>query len=706
MTQFQPQRERNDFQDRGDRGDFRDRGDRYDRDRERPSAYGQSDGVRSSFVPAAAGEPEYSSYEDAEAAFFKCMKRYNVQPDWTFKQMVDACVKDSQYRSIKDPKDRQVAFEKYQIEARLQDKEREKERVAKLRQGFQNMLKSHPEIKPYTRWNTARPIIEGETTFRSTDDEAERRQMFTEYIGELREAHLRQEVATRKSALDDMTGLMKELVLDPYTKWSEAQGLLEGDKRFGNDAKFKSLQRVDILTVFADHIRAIERHAVDARQLQKAQRTRVERRNRDNFKALLGELRTQGLIKAGTRWMDIYPHVVSDPRYDAILGQTGSTPLDLFWDVVEEEEQIFRSQRNEVLDILDDKRFEMTSTTPFPSFLTVIQPDPRASTISERDLEIIFNRLHGKILKREEEDRHHAERAQRRAIDALRSVIKHLDPAVRVNDVWADVKSRVEHFDEYRALDDDARRTAFEKHIKRLKEKEVESERDRERRSERGRERDGRRNGTSGRDRERDRRSQRLTPEDNAYEADRKRAVAERERQYRKASFTAASPPPVSETRSSRHGRERVDSPRERYEGRERDRERDRFDDHDRYERGRLSGPPVSGAYDRERRDRELDRERSYVSRADPREGVAKVLDYGESESVGASASGTGGVNGGSGNRRRRGSEGTEDGASEKRDTKRAKRGDRSSKTPGVVEEEKEEEALKSGSEEGEIEEV
>lgn len=303
----------------------------------------------------------------------------------------------------------------------------------------------------------------------------------------------------------------------------------------------------------------------------------------------------------------------------------------------------------------------MTSSTPLPAFLSVIQSDPRASAISERDLEIIYNRLHDKIIKREEEDRHHAERAQRRAIDALRSVIKHLDPPVRVTDAWADVKPRVEHFDEYRALDDDARRAAFEKVIRRLKEKEAESERDRERR----RDRDGdRRNGTSDR-RDRDRRSTRhsRTPEIDAYEADRKRAVAEREKQYRKASFTAGSPPPGSETRGSRHGRERLDSPRDRFEGRERERERDRdrFDDHDRerYDRGRLSGPPIPGPYDRERRERELDRERSYVSRADPREGAAKVLDYGESESVGASASGN--VSAGGGSRRRRGSEG-EDG--------------------------------------------
>lgn len=336
--------------------------------------------------------------------------------------------------------------------------------------------------------------------------------------------------------------------------------------------------------------------------------------------------------------------------------------------------------------------------------------------MSVTDLTTIFNRLHEKIMKREEEDRHHAERAQRRAVDALRSVIKHLDPPVRATDAWTEVKARVEGFEEYRALDDEARRAAFDKVVRRLKEKEADSERDRDRDRHRDRERDPRRNGTSDRrDRDRDARAPRSrhsrTPEIDAYEADRKRAVAERERQYRKASFTAASPPPVSEPRSSRHGRgERVDSPRERerFDGRERERD-------ERYERGRLSAGP--GPYDRERRDRELDRERNYGSRADPREGAAKVLDYGESDSVGASAGGGGSVtgavghNGGSSSRRRRGSDGGDDEEEGgKRDSKRAKVGRERdgvarSKTP-AKEEAKEEEALKSGSEEGEIEEV
>ena len=39
--------------------------------------------------------------------------------------------------------------------------------------------------------------------------------------------------------------------------------------------------------------------------------------------------------------------------------------------------------------------------------------------------------------------------------------------------------------------------------------------------------------------------------------------------------------------------------------------------------------------YDRERREREMERERSYVSRADPRE-KGRALDYGDEDAVGS----------------------------------------------------------------------
>ncbi|KIW52071.1 hypothetical protein PV05_07742 [Exophiala xenobiotica] len=624
--------------------------------------------------------PDYSSFEEAEAAFMKLLRRSNVQAEWTWEQTMKATIRDPQYRALKDPKDRKAAFEKFSVEVRQQEREKAKERLAKLRTDFGKMLRTHPEIKHYSRWKTIRPIIEGETVFRSTDNEDERKQLFEEYIVELKKQHIEQEAATRKSALDDLGAILKALELEPYTRWSQAQEILDQNERIQTDERFKLLSKSDVLTAFENHIKSLERNFNDARQQQKASKARRERQNRDKFLELLQSLRSQGKIKAGTKWMSILPTIQDDPRYVAMLGHAGSTPLDLFWDIVEEEERALRGRRNDVYDVLEDKRYEVTPKTSLDEFLDIMHADRRTANIDRDVLELIYQRLHEKVMRRSEDEKHAADRHQRRAVDALRSRIKHLEPPVRITDSWETVKARVEKMNEYQAVEsEDLRRSAYEKVVKRLKEKEEDAERERERRHSRRDDDRDRRNGHRG-----ETKYGRLSksPEPDAYEADRRKAMAAREKQYRKASSLGLSPPPSS------------------YRDRER---RERDERHGRLDRDRISPSRHMSAYERERREREEERERLYRTRADPR-STRDELNYGEeSRSVA-----------GSERRRRRGdgsdAESVESG---RRSAKRSRRergnsGEKDkSKTPEPVKPElvAEPSGVHSGSEEGEIEE-
>lgn len=333
-------------------------GSGYDQSRDQREVIGESrqltfgNDIRAQqFVPAS-NDPEYATPEEAEAAFVKLLRRSGVQPDWTWEQTLRAIVKDPQYRAIKDPRERKAAFEKYCSDVIAQDKEKAKERLTKLRTDFATMLRSHPEIKYYTRWKTARPMIEGETIFRSTNDESERRQLFEDYIVDLKKAHREQQASLRKSAMDGLIDLLPNLNLEPYTRWSEAQQIISGTEPFQNDEKYQSLSKFDILTVFQNHMKAVERTFNDNRQAQKAKKLRKERQNRDGFLSLLKELRQDGKIKAGTKWSQIIPIIENDPRYKAMIGQNGSTPQELFWDLIEEEERSLRGTRNDVTDVI------------------------------------------------------------------------------------------------------------------------------------------------------------------------------------------------------------------------------------------------------------------------------------------------------------------------------------------------------------------
>lgn len=214
--------------------------------------------------------------------------------------------------------------------------------------------------------------------------------------------------------------------------------------------------------------------------------------------------------------------------------------------------------------------------------------------------------------------------------------MKRLDPPITLIDTYEKVKSRLQKVPEFQAVtSDEGRRSAFDKHMRRLREKEEELEKDRRRRDrsrdrfrerERERSRDrGERSHRSGRTPRRSSRS----PEPDLYEADRRKAIAERERNYRKTSMAETL---LSDRRSSdghEHHRDRDrerERDRDRYRERERDRDRDRYRDEDRPPRSRRDEP--LSHYERERRDREEERERSYRRRVVERD--VDDLNYGD----------------------------------------------------------------------------
>lgn len=311
-----------------------------------------SDPKAQAFVPAT-NDPEYATAEEAEAVFAKLLKRNGVQHDWTWEQAIRATARDPQFRAIKNPRDRKAAFEKFCEDVVVQDNERARERLAKLRADFETMLKRHPEITHYTRWKTARPMIEGETIFRSTDNEDERHRLFEEYIFGLKKAHAEAETSMRKSAMDGLVDLLPKLNLEPYTRWSDAQGILSSTQPFQIEPKYKTLSQFDILLAFQNHMKALERAFNDSKQEEKNRKLRKERKARDAFKQLLAELRKDGKINAGTKWSRLVPLIENDACYTGMAGLGGSTPQELFWDIIEEEERGLRVPRNDVIDVLD-----------------------------------------------------------------------------------------------------------------------------------------------------------------------------------------------------------------------------------------------------------------------------------------------------------------------------------------------------------------
>jgi len=83
--------------------------------------------------------------------------------------------------------------------------------------------------------------------------------------------------------MEELANLLKSLNLEPYTRWSEAQSIIQNHERFKSEERFQALTKLDILNTFEGHIKQLERAFNDQKQRTKALKMRKERKNREAF---------------------------------------------------------------------------------------------------------------------------------------------------------------------------------------------------------------------------------------------------------------------------------------------------------------------------------------------------------------------------------------------------------------------------------------
>lgn len=440
--------------------------------------------------------PDYESPEDAVNAFKDMLRERKIDGEQhTWPSAMKLLIQDPRYWAIPMPLERKRVFDEYSKEARA-------ERAKKRHQAREEQLKAmtmalaqYSNIKYYTRWRTVKDsILSEDPVFRSVVEGGDENDVklchyaFNLYRQKLREAYEANQARERKAAITKLGTLLNTLDISATSaQWLDTFNLLKNTPKFADDPRLSAMPRRDILIAYEEYIRTEEKRQNEQVQKIKKLQRRKERKVREEFAALLQELHQQGQIKASTKWMNIRQVFENDKRYIEICGQPGSTPLELFWDIVEEEGRKLKLQREQVIDLITAKRFTVDDNTPFDSFAQFVRTTmaethkdaAAADSISQSNLETIFVDIKLSEARKREEDRQADKRRIQRAQDNLRGVISDLeDPRVGLNDKWEDVKPRISHTEEYARLEkEDLRREAFDKFIRRLQEWEKDRER-------------------------------------------------------------------------------------------------------------------------------------------------------------------------------------------------------------------------------------
>ncbi|KAF8916176.1 hypothetical protein CPB85DRAFT_1374657 [Mucidula mucida] len=441
----------------------------------------------SSILPARPNMPDdpviphngFATVEEGEKAFTHLLRKAGVAPDWTWEKTMRAIITDPLYKALNSLSEKKAVFEKYTLSLVNKEKEEREARLAKLRPALRNMLKGNPNVFHYTTFSTADKLFSQHPIWQTARIESERRLIFEEYVEGLKAREAQERTAARTRATAKVVSLFKQLGVDAVTRWRTAYNLIIDSDEWKSDPEIQKLPPLDILLAFEDYSRVKEREFDDQMRKEQVENTRKQRKAREAFKELLQELVDGGKLKARTKWKQVYPLFSKDERYLNMLGNPGSNQLELFWDLVDGFDQKLDAKIATLEDALKarDEAFEVKADTSEDTFIQVVSSLEHSSVkeLSKDDLVDIYNTLRETALKKVADERRRAERKLRHLQDDFRYALKKLPEPIDYNMTYEAALPLMDHLPEFKAIEDEeARRTAFAKFVKRQKERQRE----------------------------------------------------------------------------------------------------------------------------------------------------------------------------------------------------------------------------------------
>jgi len=391
---------------------------------------------------------EWNTKEEAKQAFKELLREKNLPSTSTWEQAMKHIVHDYRFEALAKVNEKKQVFNTYKQQKANEEKEQERERAKENKEKLRIYLEEHPRMHSHVRWRKACEMFENDKMW-SVVPERERKDLFEDVLfflaGKEKEDEKKAHAYNRKYMLEVFSNIP---ALTYRTLWSEAADILKDDAKYAKDDKVQEImleEKEDALAAYCEHIREVEKEYEEERIHEKNKIKRQQRKHREGFCTLLNELHNQGYINSMSRWMDLFPKLSNDARFSKMLGQPGSTPLDLFKFFVEDLKSRYADEKKIIKEILKDKQFQIEMRTAFEEYNAIIIADQRSVTLDPGNIKMSFNSMHEKAEAREKERAKKEEREARRRESSFRTMLKQAAPPLELGDKWDEVRDRFEN---------------------------------------------------------------------------------------------------------------------------------------------------------------------------------------------------------------------------------------------------------------------
>ena len=267
--------------------------------------------------------------------------------------------------------------------------------------------------------------------------------------------------------LKDILESMKKVTYK--TRWNEAQKLLFKNQYFTQDMDLQNMDKEDALIVFDEHIRSLEKEHIEDMEKKKRWQRREERKNRDAFLCYLDELRSQSKLTPMSLWVELYSTISADERFNAMLYQQGSTPLDLFKFYVDDLKARYHEDKKVLKEVLKDKQFEVDCSTTFDKFQELVKSDKRASGVDNSNIKLTFQSLMEKAEAKEKERMREEQKKLKKLEQNFKNALRKLECTEATK--FEEIKDKLATNEAYLAIStDEERQRIFAEYLSQLQE--------------------------------------------------------------------------------------------------------------------------------------------------------------------------------------------------------------------------------------------
>ena len=462
---------------------------------------------------------EFSSRDDAMAAFRKLLEDKNIPSTMKFKEVQEICSNDNRWNALKTVGERKQTLAEYQTKKAKLEKDEKKEKAKKAKNAFLQLLAETTAIDSSTRWRDAQRLLSSDHRYKTLESDRDREDIFEEFIVELAKTEREDKEKGKKEMFESVKSFFNQLIgdhkIDRRSLWADVREFVTPAIA---DNKLGAVSEGDVRHVWLD---LVEKMDLEYREAERATRDRIRAtvdERESSFKSLLRSLSANAgpaeipSVNINSTWKDVAGRLEPTEEFqqlneayaalaaDTDSGRRSSSPapgsrprggrrqrsaIDFFEEFIRELNSDYKEDCRLLKSAILDARISIKHDSSFDDFFTALQTIGEEEKGSNRDKDIAYSlssilskRRHNiknyfesiKLTREEEfrEERKAAAKLEARYIDLLEDYYYRSD---HIGTTWEQAKDDLYKHSAYANLDRDKRKVLFDKHMADLSEK-------------------------------------------------------------------------------------------------------------------------------------------------------------------------------------------------------------------------------------------